>query len=114
MTNPKSKSAAKSKAADAVGLPEAELQMIPLNKLVLSPKNVRKTPATEAQDAELFASIKETGLKQNLLVHKVGAKFHVHAGGRRLAALNKLAEDKIIKSNHPVSCSVEDPDQAEG
>ncbi|HDZ82241.1 MAG TPA: chromosome partitioning protein ParB [Roseobacter sp.] len=109
MTNPKSKS----RAAGATSLPELEPQMIPLNKLVISPKNVRKTPATEDQDAELYASIKETGLKQNLLVHKVGTKFHVHAGGRRLAALNKLAEDKIIKPNHPIACSVEDPDQAE-
>lgn len=113
MTNPKSKPAAKSKATGTASLPELEPHMIPLNKLVISPKNVRKTPATEDQDAELYASIKETGLKQNLLVHKVGAKFHVHAGGRRLAALNKLAEDKIIKPNHPISCSIEDPDQAE-
>lgn len=113
MTNPKSKSAAKTKAAGAASLPAAELQMIPLNKLVISPKNVRKTPASEAQDAELYASIKETGLKQNLIVHKVGAKYHVHAGGRRLAALNKLAEDKVIKPTYPVACSVEDPDQAE-
>lgn len=113
MTNPKSKSAAKSKTAAPASLPDADLQMIPLNKLVISPKNVRKTPATEAQDAELYASIKETGLKQNLLVHKVGAKFHVHAGGRRLAALNQLAEDKIIKPSHSISCSVEDADQAE-
>lgn len=117
MSNPKSKSVAKSKAAaktaGSAHVSEAELQMIPLNKLVLSPKNVRKTQATEAQDAELYASIKETGLKQNLLVHKVGAKFHVHAGGRRLATLQKLADDKIIKPNHPIPCSVEDPDQAE-
>ncbi|WP_299593356.1 ParB/RepB/Spo0J family partition protein [uncultured Tateyamaria sp.] len=113
MTNPKSKSAAKTMAAGTASLPEAELQMIPLNKLVISPKNVRKTPATEEQDAELYSSIKETGLKQNLLVHKVGAKYHVHAGGRRLAALHKLADDKVIKPNHPVACSVEDPDQAE-
>lgn len=117
MTNPKPKAAAQTAAKagtkKASALPEQDLQMIPLSKLVLSPKNVRKTPASEAEDAELYASIKETGLKQNLLVHKVGAKFHVHAGGRRLAALNKLAADKIIKAGYLVSCSVEDPDQAE-
>ncbi len=104
---------AKIRPAATAGLPEQDLQMIPLNKLELSPKNVRKTPATEAEDAELYASIKETGLKQNLLVHKVAAKYHVHAGGRRLAALNKLAADKIIKPDHLISCSVEDIDQAE-
>ena len=102
MTNPKSKPAANSKAAGTASLPELDPQMIPLNKLLISPKNVRKTPATEDQDAELYASIKETSLKQNLLVHKVGTKFHVHAGGRRLAALNKLAKDKIIKLNRPL------------
>ena len=100
-------------AAPAGSAASQDLQMIPLNKLVLSAKNVRKTPASDAEDAELYASIKETGLKQNLIVHKVGAKFHVHAGGRRLAALQQLAEDKIIKPNHPVPCSIEDPDQAE-
>lgn len=104
---------AKTRPAAADGLPEQDLKMIPLAKLELSPKNVRKTPATEAEDAELYASIKETGLKQNLIVHKVGAKFHVHAGGRRLAALNRLVADKIIKPGHLISCSVEDPDQAE-
>jgi ParB family chromosome partitioning protein len=121
MTNRKSqkaaapaKTSAKSKAgAKAASAAPLELQTIPLNKLVLSPKNVRKTPASAEADAELYASIKETGLKQNLLVHKVGAKFHVHAGGRRLAALQKLAEEKVIKSTRPVPCSVEDPDQAE-
>jgi len=112
-TNAASAAKAKTRPAATYGLPEQDLQMIRLNKLELSPKNVRKTPAMEAEDAELYASIKETGLKQNLLVHKVGPKFHVHAGGRRLAALNKLAADKIIKPDHPISCSVEDIDQAE-
>ncbi|MBO6727778.1 MAG: ParB N-terminal domain-containing protein [Rhizobiaceae bacterium] len=106
----KTKPAAKGAAAGAAAL---DLQMIPLSKLTLSPKNVRKTPASAEADAELYASIKETGLKQNLLVHKVGAKFHVHAGGRRLTALQKLAKDKVIKTTHPVPCSVEDPDRAE-
>lgn len=109
--SPKAKAAPAPAAAS--GLPVQDLQMIPFNKLELSPKNVRKTPTSEAEDAQLYASIKETGLKQNLLVHKVGAKYHVHAGGRRLAALNKLAADKIIKPDHPISCSVEHADQAE-
>jgi hypothetical protein len=42
---------------------------IPLNKLVLSPTNVRKTPPSAAEEAELKASIKARGLKQNLVVH---------------------------------------------
>jgi ParB family chromosome partitioning protein len=108
---PKAKAASARTAAG--GLPIQDLQFIPLNKLELSPKNVRKTPATEVEDAELYASIKETGLKQNLLVHKVGTKYHVHAGGRRLAVLKKLAVEKVIKPDHLISCSVEHADQAE-
>ncbi|GFE67096.1 ParB/RepB/Spo0J family partition protein [Litoreibacter roseus] len=110
MTKTKSKAADVAKTA-AVAAPSFEL--IPLSKLTLSPKNVRKSPASAEADAELYASIKETGLKQNLLVHKVGAKFHVHAGGRRLAALQKLKEAGHIKAGHKVPCQIEDPDLAE-
>ena len=42
---------------------------IPLDKLVPSPTNVRKTPPSAAEDAELKASIRARGLKQNLVVH---------------------------------------------
>ena len=112
MTKTKAKTTADA-PAKANAAPVVELEMIPLSKLVLSPKNVRKTPASEAADAELYASILETGLKQNLLVHKVGAKFHVHAGGRRLAALQKLKADAHLKAGHLVPCQVEDPDRAE-
>jgi ParB family chromosome partitioning protein len=41
---------------------------IPLDKLVPSPTNVRKTPPSAAEDAELKASIRARGLKQNLVV----------------------------------------------
>ena len=39
----------------------AAIKQIPLNKLVNSPKNVRKTPASEADDAELYASLRSDG-----------------------------------------------------
>ena len=38
----------------------------PLDKLVPSPANVRKTPPSAAEDAELKASIRARGLKHNL------------------------------------------------
>lgn len=44
------------------------VRKIPLDKLVLSPANARKTPPSAAEDAELKASIKARGLKQNLVV----------------------------------------------
>jgi ParB family chromosome partitioning protein len=53
---------------------EAAVRKIPLNKLVLSPANARKTPSSPAEDAELKASIRACGLKQNLVVHPVPTK----------------------------------------
>jgi len=91
----------------------ADIEMIPLTKLMISPKNARKTPATEKEDAELLASIGTTGLKQDLLVHKVGAKYHVHAGGRRLGALQTLAAEGQIKKSHGVPCQAEPTENAD-
>jgi len=56
-----------------------------LSQLVLSPANVRKTPATEAEDAEFEASIRAKGILQNLIVHATDGDgvYQVDAGGRR-------------------------------
>lgn len=43
------------------------------------------------------ASIREMGLKQNLLAHDMDGMFHVHAGGWRLAILQRLVEKNHIK-----------------
>lgn len=91
----------------------ATIKQIPLNKLVVSPKNIRITPASEDENAELYASIKHQGLKQNLLVHAVGDAFHVHAGGRRLEQLQKLASEGHIREDEKISCKVEPEDAAE-
>ena len=83
---------------------------IPLNKLVLSPGNVRKTPPSAAAEAELKASIKARGLKQNLVVHPSDGEKGVHAvtaGGRRLKALQELAAEGVIADDLKVPCLVE-------
>lgn len=49
--------------------------------------------------------------QHHLLVYNVGAKFHVHDGGRRLAELQKLADDKVIKTTLPGPHSFEEPDE---
>ena len=69
------------------------IQMIPLNKLRLSPHNVRKTGA-EDRLGELVANIEANGVLQNLIggVSKKKGFFEIFAGGRRLRALNRLAE----------------------
>jgi len=110
------KPAAAAKTADATTTAISmtqDLRMIPLYQLELSPLNARKVAASAADDSELLASIRENGIKQNLVVHSIsGKKFAVDAGGRRLNALKQLASDGIIPNDHPVSCLVEDEQHA--
>ena len=86
---------------------------VPLNKLVLSPRNVRKTNGEE-DIAGLAESIKSKGLLQNLVVSPAaeGKLFEVDAGGRRLRALQLLASRKDLAKNWPVPVKVIAPDAA--
>jgi ParB family transcriptional regulator, chromosome partitioning protein len=85
-----------------------------LSQLVASPANVRKTPATAAEDAELEASIRAKGILQNLIVHPTGIDgrgvYLVDAGGRRLSILQKLAAEGVIAAGHPVPCLIREPE----
>jgi ParB family chromosome partitioning protein len=91
----------------------SKVRNIALNQLVLSPTNVRKTPATAAEDAALEASIRAEGILQNLIVHAtpIDGKgvYKVHAGGRRLKVLQKLAAEGFVDADHPVPCLVKKP-----
>jgi len=89
------------------------IKTIPLNKLVASPRNVRRHSDPLA-DAELKASIAARGLLQNLIV-RPGAKgkFEVEAGERRRKAMLALADDKVLSKDHEVICLVLE-DTAEG
>ena len=81
---------------------------IPLNKLVRSPRNIRRTTDKQA-DLELKADIEARGLLQNLVVTsaaKPKGSFAVEAGGRRLGALQQLAAEGKIAKTHEVSCLV--------
>jgi ParB family transcriptional regulator, chromosome partitioning protein len=82
-----------------------EIVQIPLNKLTKSDTNVRKTG--ENSITELAASIQAHGLLHNLIVIKTKSdKYQVIAGSRRLAALNKLAKEKVISKTFGVPCRV--------
>ncbi len=72
------------------------IQSIPLNKLVASPRNVRRH-SDSAADAELKASIAAHGLLQKLIV-RAGAKgkFEVEAGERRRKAMLALVDAKHL------------------
>ena len=82
------------------------IQLIALNNLVASPRNVRKQDRKADIDA-LAASIAAHGLLQNLcVVLTENDNFEVDAGGRRLAALKQLAKQKVIAKDHPIPCHV--------
>lgn len=109
-TRPKPSTAKKTEAVGSAA-PDgaADIRMIPLDQLEPSLLNVRKVAASASDDAELLSSIRETGIKQNLVVHALSeTRFAVDAGGRRLKALKQLAEDGVIPADHPVPCLVED------
>ena len=82
------------------------IRAIPLNKLVQSPRNVRKH-SDAAADAELAASIAALGLLQNLIVRPAArGKFEVEAGERRRRAMLALADDQVLPRDHQVTCLV--------
>ncbi|NLR71692.1 ParB/RepB/Spo0J family partition protein [Novosphingobium sp. ERN07] len=82
------------------------IKSIPLNKLVQSPRNVRRH-SDPAVDTELKASIAACGLLQNLVVRPAAkGKFEVEAGERRRRAMLALADEKIISRDHEVTCLV--------
>ncbi len=84
-----------------------DITNIPLNKLTAWEGNVRKTQNKGFID-ELAASIKAHGLQQNLVVRKHGRNFAVVAGGQRLKALQRLADEGSIESSHLVPCKIID------
>lgn len=94
--------------------PNSLNKYVPLNKLILSPRNVRRTNGDE--DIESLAdSINSKGLLQNLVVSESvehPGKYEVDAGGRRWRALNLLAADKRIGKNFPVPVHIIPRDDA--
>jgi ParB family transcriptional regulator, chromosome partitioning protein len=89
----------------------SEIISIPLNKLVRSPRNVRKTGGERFED--LTASILAHGLLHNLTVIEQlsqkgtsTGKYEVIAGARRFAALQHLAREKKLSKTFDVPCKV--------
>lgn len=88
---------------------------VPFNKLSLSQDyQVRPSGSTSKMSiAELAASIKASGVLQNLIVIKgLRGQFDVCAGGRRLEALNWLVTGGDIPDNYPVPVLVVPADKA--
>ena len=90
------------------------IKSIPLNKLVASPRNVRRSGDAQA-DAELKADIEARGLLQNLVVTSITKPkgcFAVEAGERRRRALQSLADEGRLAADHEVCCLVIDKAEA--
>ena len=88
-------------------------QMITLSKLRHSDSNVRKSGRTDI--AQLAGDIEARGLLQNLCVtalKKPRGHYAVFAGGRRLEALQLLAQEGRIDKDMEVSCKVLEGDDA--
>lgn len=102
------KSAApKAAAALKAALDAAPVQYIPLSALVKSPFNARVIPYAQESVASLAETIVSVGLLQNLVVHLLlEARYGVVAGGRRLAALNYLAENGTYSAEQDVAVKV--------
>jgi ParB family transcriptional regulator, chromosome partitioning protein len=89
---------------------------IKLSDLFLSPDNVRTTERTRIP--QLAANIKKHGLLQRLQVSRevvdgeVTGRAAVEAGGRRLLALQHLADDNKIAHEALVSCRIVDKGEA--
>ena len=80
---------------------------IPLDRLTLSAANVRTASADAEDDKELQASILSLGVLESLLVVPNGDDtFAVVAGGRRLAALQRLAEAGKIPAEYVAPCRI--------
>ncbi|EHN93981.1 ParB/RepB/Spo0J family partition protein [Escherichia coli] len=88
-------------------LAQTEEVSVSLASLIKSPLNVRTVPYSAESVSELAESIKGVGLLQNLVVHALsGERYGVAAGGRRLAALNMLAERGIIPADWSVRVKI--------
>ena len=92
----------------------AQLILVPLNKLIPSPANVRKTGGGNID--ELAAMIDAQGLLHRLTVvpasNRKKGYFEVAGGGRRLKALNLLASQNKLPKDAPIECKRVEADAA--
>ena len=91
---------------------DTTIEYIPLSKLIPSPHNVRVVSSSKPDDKELITMIQALGIIQNLVVSPKGNQFEVHAGGRRLAALNHLLSEHKINGTYLVPCKIISPEDA--
>ena len=88
-------------------LAQTEEVSVPLDSLIKSPLNVRTVPYSAESVSELADSIKGSRpAAESGCSCPAGDRYCVAAGGRRLAALNMLAERGIISADWPVRVKI--------
>ena len=90
-----------------------EMIQVPVERLEMSLRNVRRAPPGEEAMAELEASIKAHGLLLPLIAEAFitegdASRACVVDGGRRLAALRNLVAAGDLPEGHPVPCVLVD------
>ncbi|MFW7208655.1 ParB/RepB/Spo0J family partition protein [Enterobacter sp. BNK-13] len=91
-------------AALQAAIEAAQTEIVSLSDLVKSPFNVRTIPYSVDSVRSLAETIASVGLLQNLIVHDMeDNKSGVAAGGRRLSAMQWLAEEGRLQADHPVT-----------
>ena len=91
----------------AIAQNDVSIVMLPVNQLVVSDLNVRKSKASKADDESLQASILAHGIIQNLVALPCeSGRYPVISGGRRLTQLQALVELNNIPPEYLVPVKI--------
>ena len=101
-------------ATDAGATPFG-LELVPHNRLAISPLNPRRQETDDDALAALAAEIAARGILQNLIGRRLDdGSLEILAGGRRWRAVGRLIEAGTLPADHPLPVKVEtDVDDAE-
>lgn len=93
---------------------ENQIVYFPFGQLKRSKYNVRVVNTSDKADQQLLASVRASGLLQNLVVHADEGTdtMFVCGGGRRLSCLDLMFEAGEIDSDYPVPCRVKEKSEA--
>ncbi len=91
------------------------LELVPHNRLAISPLNLRRQETDDDALAVLAAEIAARGILQNLIGRRLDdGSLEILAGGRRWRAVGRLIEAGTLPADHPLPVKVEtDVDDAE-
>jgi ParB family chromosome partitioning protein len=112
-TGARSKKLPTQDAASASPVVAGAFVQVPLDRLAISPSNVRRVALDSIE--ELAALIDSQGLLQPLVVTRNDGdleRYNIEAGGRRLRALQRLAQAGRIAPDAPVECRLIEAERA--